>query len=274
MESPITARPYRGRFAPSPTGELHFGSLLSAVASYLDACAHGGEWLLRIEDIDPPREVPGATDAILRALDAHGLQWDGEGVYQSRRLEIYQRTVESLRATGLGYYCACSRKEILVSHGSAVYPGTCRHRTVRSGAVRVRAPHAPVNFEDRIQGPYCQRIDREVGDFVIQRADGLYSYQLAVVIDDAAQGVTHVVRGADLLDSTPRQIHLQSLLGFATPNYAHVPVVVNQSGEKLSKQTGAAPLDCIHPGKALARALELLGQQPPPDAARWSLPEL
>jgi len=270
--------PYRGRFAPSPTGPLHFGSLVAAVGSYLEAETRGGLWFLRMEDLDPPREQPGAADAILRALEACGMGWDGAVMYQSRRSEAYAAALERLRAQGALYPCACTRREIadssLNSDRALVYPGTCRNglapgKTPR--AWRVRVGDSVIEFEDALQGTIRQNLAAEVGDFVLRRADGLYAYQLAVVVDDAEQGITDVVRGADLLDSTPRQIHLQRLLGLPTPRYLHLPVAVNAAGEKLSKQTRAAPLDVRDPVPALAQVMEFLGQAPP-DQLRHATP--
>lgn len=258
---------YVGRFAPSPTGPLHFGSLVAALASYLEARAAKGKWLLRMEDLDAPREQPGAADEILRALERLGLEWDGPVLRQSTRLERYRAVLEDLRRRGFAYPCGCSRKELedsaLAIDGARIYPGTCRHglapgKSVR--ALRLRTHATPIAFLDRVQGEIEQRVEREVGDFVLQRADGIYAYQLAVVVDDLDQGVTDVVRGADLLDSTARQIHLQRILGAPQPRYAHVPVAVNAAGEKLSKQTGAAPLDLADPKRELARARGFLGQ--------------
>lgn len=265
------AMPYIGRFAPSPTGSLHKGSLVAAMASYLDAKAHGGKWLVRIEDIDEGRVVPGAADTILRALRNFGMQWDGEVEWQSRRKRLYQIAFEGLGAQV--YACGCTRREIADSRvgiapdGAAVYPGTCRQglpagRIPR--AYRLRMPddaNACISFEDRWVGRYGQDLKTQVGDFVLKRADGYWAYQLAVVVDDADQKVTDVVRGADLLDSTPRQILLQRLLGVATPRYLHVPIVTNAAGEKLSKQTGARALDLAHPESELADAAEFLGLQ-------------
>jgi glutamyl-Q tRNA(Asp) synthetase len=237
---------YVGRFAPSPTGPLHFGSLVAAVASWLDARANGGRWLVRIEDVDTSRTVPGAADHILRTLEAFGLAWDGEVAWQSRRTQLYEEHLERLRATRHVYRCRCTRKEIadsgLMGLEGAIYPGTCRGLGLAPGpglAERMIAPAQPVTFLDRAMGTVAQDVSRDIGDFVVKRRDGLHAYQLAVVVDDALQGVTDVVRGADLLWSTPRQILLQRALGFATPRYLHFPVVTNESGEKLSKQTGA-----------------------------------
>jgi len=266
----MTGFPYRGRFAPSPTGPLHFGSLVAAVGSYLDAKAEGGEWLVRIEDVDQPRTVAGAADAILRTLDALGVGWDGEVLYQSRRDEAYRAALADLERSGMVYPCACSRKDIADSSftgpAGLIYPGTCRPGLPpgRSGrAVRLRV-EGEIAFADRLQGEIRQDLEREVGDFVLRRADGLFAYQLAVVVDDAEQGITHVVRGADLLDSTPRQIYLQGLLGLAVPSYLHLPVAVNQRREKLSKQTLAPEVDLARPAELLCRVLRFLDQEPPP----------
>ncbi|HEX9183087.1 MAG TPA: tRNA glutamyl-Q(34) synthetase GluQRS [Burkholderiales bacterium] len=258
---------YVGRFAPSPTGPLHFGSLVAALASYLEARAAKGKWLLRMEDLDAPRGQPGAADEILRALERLGFEWDGPVLRQSTRLERYRAVLEDLRRRGFAYPCGCSRKELedsaLAIDGARIYPGTCRQGLApgkSARALRLRTHATPIAFFDLIQGEIEQRVEREVGDFVLQRADGIYAYQLAVVVDDLDQGITDVVRGADLLDSTARQIHLQRILGAPQPRYAHVPVAVNAAGEKLSKQTGAAPLDLADPKRELARARRFLGQ--------------
>ena len=272
---------YRGRFAPSPTGRLHFGSLLAAVGSYLDARAAGGEWLLRIEDVDEPRSVAGAADDIRHTLAALGFAWDGELLVQSRRKDRYRAALERLQASGDAYPCACSRSEIAAAavaeavDGGLVYPGTCRNglpagRSAR--AWRLRVPAAPIAFVDRVQGPQSQDLEREVGDFVLLRADGLFAYQLAVVVDDAEQGVNAIVRGADLLASTPRQIWLQQRLGVPTPSYAHLPVAT-AGGQKLSKQTRAPAVDPAGGSALLATVLAFLGQPLPADAARLPLPE-
>jgi glutamyl-Q tRNA(Asp) synthetase len=273
---------YIGRFAPSPTGPLHQGSLVAAMASYLDARAHGGLWLVRIEDIDEARTVPGATDAILKCLRMFGMDWDGEVVRQSDRKDRYQAALEQLGCKI--YPCGCTRKEIadsrigIASDGAAVYPGTCRNGLAKgktARAFRLRVPddaNGSISFEDRWVGKVTQHLAAEVGDFVLKRADGFWAYQLAVVVDDADQGVTHVVRGADLLDSTPRQIYLQRLLHLPTPRYLHVPVVTNLLGEKLSKQTGAMPLDLSQPLSELmfaARFLQLQISQPTSIDAFW-----
>ena len=260
---------YIGRFAPSPTGPLHFGSLVAAVASWIDARAHGGQWLVRIEDVDATRTVKGADDAILRTLEALGLTWDGEVQWQSRRSAHYEAALERLRAAGYVYRCRCSRKEIadsgLVGLEGAIYPGTCRRLGLPAGASlaeRVIAPSARVTFVDRAIGAVSQDVAADIGDFVVRRRDGLFAYQLAVVVDDALQGVTHVVRGADLLWSTPRQIFLQRALGYPTPRYLHFPVVTNAAGEKLSKQAGAAAIDLANGVGLVREALAFLGHSP------------
>ena len=262
------AGPYVGRFAPSPTGALHFGSLVAALAGWLDCRQAGGRWLLRMEDLDPPRVIPGAADRILRQLEVLGLAWDGPVVYQSARLDLYQDAMRKLAAHS--YPCGCTRKELedsaLAIDGSRIYPGTCRAGLAPGKmprAVRLRTLAEPITFIDRVQGEIRQSVEREVGDFVLRRADGFFAYQLAVVVDDAAQGVTEVVRGADLLDSTARQVHLQRLLGATTPRYLHVPVATNAAGEKLSKQTrapDAGPDD-------IAPALAFLGMKAPEGSA-------
>lgn len=269
---------YRGRFAPSPTGPLHFGSLVAAVGSYLEAKKHNGTWLVRMEDLDVPRTVPGAADDILRTLDAFGLRSDEPVIYQSQRTAAYESALSALHASGKVYPCCCTRKEIadsaMTSIEGPVYPGTCRNGIPagREGrAWRVRTNDEAIVFYDALQGRFSQRLESKIGDFVVKRADGLFAYQLAVVVDDAYQGITHVVRGADLLDSTPRQIYLQRLLGLPTPQYMHLPVAVNEAGEKLSKQTLAAPVDESHPVRTLLRVLGFLRQQPPPALSTGNL---
>ncbi len=256
--------PYVGRFAPSPTGPLHFGSLVAALASWLDARQAGGRWLVRMEDLDEPRVVPGAADTILRQLEDAGLHWDGAVARQSARHDLYREALR--RLAPYTYPCACTRKELedsaLAIDGSRIYPGTCRGGIAdgkHARALRLRTDAAPVRFSDRVQGDLSQSLEAEVGDFVLRRADGLFAYQLAVVVDDADQGITDVVRGADLLDSTARQVLLQQRLALPHPRYLHVPVAANAAGEKLSKQTrapDARPAD-------LARALRFLGMAPP-----------
>jgi glutamyl-Q tRNA(Asp) synthetase len=244
------------------------------VGSYLDAHASGGEWLVRIDDLDPPRVVPGAADDILRTLETYGFEWDGEVVYQSGRHDTYHSALHRLRATGRIYPCACSRKDIATAGIQGiegyVYPGTCR-----DGVPGGRTPHSlrldargdPVRFDDAVQGPVEQDIARSVGDFVIYRMDGVFAYHLACAVDDAEEGITHVVRGADLLDSTPRQILVQRLLNLPTPHYAHLPVALNAAGEKLSKQTLAPAVEACDAARVLAVVLGFLGHRPPPELA-------
>lgn len=267
MPSPTV---YRGRFAPSPTGPLHFGSLVAAVGSYLDAKHHQGIWLVRIEDLDIPRTVKGAADEILGTLEAYGLHWDEDIIYQSQRTAAYEEVFLRLKEAGAVYPCCCTRKEIADSAlrrgDELVYPGTCRNGIAQGKAARawrVRVNNAHINFSDRLQGNITQDLATEAGDFVVLRADGLFAYQLAVVVDDAARGITDVVRGADLLYSTQRQIYLQRLLGLKIPNYMHLPVAVNAQGEKLSKQTLAHPVGKINSASTLFDALVFLRQQPP-----------
>jgi len=276
----MTAR-YRGRFAPSPTGPLHFGSLIAAVGSYLEARTRGGVWLVRMEDLDPPRIAPGAADDILRTLEACGMEWDGPVAYQSERYDAYHCALHRVREKGRVYPCACSRREIADSADAGaegpVYPGTCRGGIAQgrnARAQRLDTRGAVVRFEDALQGEITCQLEREYGDFVLYRADGVYAYQLAVVVDDAEQGITHVVRGADLLGSTPRQVYLQQLLGLPRPRYAHLPVAVDERGEKLSKQTLAAPVDASKPLPTLVAALSFLGQQPPRDLSRATVRQL
>lgn len=262
--------PYRGRFAPSPTGPLHFGSLVAAMASYCDARAHDGEWLVRIEDLDEPRSRHGAGARILAQLEAYGFEWDGPVVWQTERRPSYQAALDELVDKGLAFPCACTRKELetapLGTGGERVYPGTCR-RGIAPGrsprAWRAAMSAETIGFRDRVQGSIEQRLASDVGDFIVKRADGIFAYQLAVVVDDAWQGITDVVRGSDLLASTPRQIWLQRRLSLPTPTYLHHPVAIDARGEKLSKQTDAPPL----PDEALPtlmRAWRFLDQPAPP----------
>lgn len=259
-----------GRFAPSPTGDLHMGSLMAATASYLMARKTKGRWLVRVEDLDPPREVPGAADRILFDLERFGFEWDGVVEYQSRRHDHYAAALDRLVAMGEAYPCTCSRREIQAAGLRGVdgfrYGGFCRggmHPDRLARAWRLKVPDCAVGYQDGIQGEQSQNLFQEVGDFVLRRADGLWAYQLAVVVDDAEQGVTQVVRGADLLDSTPRQIWLQQLLGYRQPDYFHIPVIVNEKGEKLSKQTLAPALLPGREASQLWQALYLLWQSPP-----------
>ena len=260
-----------GRFAPSPTGPPHFGTLLAALASFLHARHAGGRWLLRIEDLDPGRARPGAADAMLRMLEACGMAWDGEPLYQSRRTEAYRAALDELLRTRAAYACGCTRRDLQsVEPGvdGPVYPGTCRGglapgRSAHSS--RLRVDDAPLTIGDRVFGPSTQQLERDVGDFILRRGDGLFAYQLAVVVDDAFQGVTQIVRGADLLPSAHRQVFLQGRLGLPTPEYLHIPLALDADGRKLSKSEGAAALDPKAPAPALHAALRFLGQNPPPD---------
>ncbi|RMF94977.1 MAG: tRNA glutamyl-Q(34) synthetase GluQRS [Gammaproteobacteria bacterium] len=279
MSATVAGRRYRGRFAPSPTGPLHFGSLVSATASYLQARRHRGEWLLRIEDLDPPREPPGAAAAILQTLERHGFEPNGEILYQSRRQAAYAAALDELSRGGQLYACRCSRRAIQASarRGPAgpVYPGTCRSTPPPSPgervALRARLPAGRYGFADRLQGAYTLAAGRDFGDPVLRRRDGLIAYALAVVVDDAWQGITEVVRGTDLLALTPGQICLQKLLGLPTPAYLHHPIALNDSGQKLSKQAGAARVDDRWPGANLAAALRFLRLPVPAGLARWPL---
>ncbi|MDD9890245.1 MAG: tRNA glutamyl-Q(34) synthetase GluQRS [Gammaproteobacteria bacterium] len=255
---------YTGRFAPSPTGPLHFGSLIAAVASYLDAKANQGLWLVRMEDLDPPREAEGAAEIILDQLQALDLSWDGDVLYQSSRLTQYQESLKELMNRELCFYCDCTRPRIK-SLGS-VYDGHCRAITCPpegEHAIRVLTEDRVIAFEDLVQGDYQQNIQSEIGDFVILRKDKLFAYQLAVVVDDAFQGITHIIRGFDLIDSTPRQIYLQQLLGLATPIYGHIPVIVNEQGQKLSKQHFATPINANNGSRLIHYSLQFLGLSPP-----------
>lgn len=259
---------YIGRFAPSPTGPLHFGSMVAAVGSYLQARSQNGEWLVRIEDIDPPREVPGAADQILRTLEAFGLYWDGPVVYQSQRLSAYEELLQNLLKTQQAYPCACSRKIIEQRmQGSSRYDGYCRNNpprhTTQQIAYRITTNSEPIKFNDPIQGNFEHNLLSESGDFVIKRADGFFAYQLAVVADDADQRITEVVRGSDLLSSTPRQIHLFNLLKQTVPNYCHLPIAIDKNGDKLSKQTFAKPVEPEYASQLLFQVFQFLGQQPP-----------
>lgn len=269
---PATPGAYVGRFAPSPSGPLHLGSLFTALASFLDARHHGGSWLLRIDDGDTPRNVPGAAAAIMACLRAFGLEWDGEVYYQSRHAADYQTAIAALGARV--YPCGCSRRE-LAGHGG-VYPGFCRDGPGHAGpwALRLRTEDADIGFDDGLQGRIVRNPGRQDGDFVIRRKEGIVAYQLAVVVDDHLQRVNRVVRGCDLLDETPKQIYLQRLLGLAQPAYLHVPVIVDAEGRKLSKQTLAAAVDGRDAAATLYRLLTLLRQQPPASLRAAARPAL
>lgn len=261
---------YVGRFAPSPTGPLHFGSLVTAVGSYADALAHGGVWKLRIDDVDEAREIEGIASRQLSTLEMLGFEWEGEPIRQTSLKPRYQSAIEKLRRLGLLYPCSCSRREIarIARRGSEgpVYPGTCRGGPTKPGyptSLRLRTDADEFHFNDRIRGKFSQNIAIEIGDFVVQRVDGFTAYQLAVCVDDTYQGVTHIVRGQDLLSSTPRQILIQHLLEIPTPEYAHLPLVTDQNGEKLSKTDNARPVDTKQPIETLLRAWQFLGQLQP-----------
>lgn len=270
-------RLYTGRFAPSPTGDLHFGSLVAAVGSYLQARSQGGRWLVRIEDIDPPREVSGSARRMLADLERLGMSWDGPVLHQSTRLDAYREALRQLLEQGDAFHCACTRSDLPTG---GVYPGTCRNglppgRAARS--VRLRVPDEWIGMTDAVAGPLARNLLAECGDFVIWRADGWPAYQLAVVVDDAWQGVTEVVRGRDLLDSTPRQVLLQRRLRLPTPGYLHLPLAVGEDARKLSKRSGADPLSRQPAHAALLAALRFLGQRPPEldsvaEIWEWAIP--
>lgn len=279
-------QPIIGRFAPSPTGPLHFGSLLAALASYLEAKTKQGKWLVRMEDLDKPREVQGAASHILHTLEQFGFEWDDEVVYQSQRSELYQDALTQLQKKSLIYHCKCSRKEIADSYSlkpadqgpvhqgidGLIYPRTCRHLNITEMpfSSRIKVNNNPISFNDAVQGTITQNLVTQLGDFVLKRADGLFAYQLAVVVDDQAQGITQVVRGADLLDSTPRQIYLQQQLNYLIPTYAHIPIASNVAGEKLSKQTLAPAITAEEAASWLVKALGFLGQTPPTELVSYS----
>lgn len=265
---------YIGRFAPSPTGPLHFGSLLAAVASYLEARRQQGRWLVRIDDIDPPREQPGASARIVDSLERYGFEWDGAVIFQSRSDEQQRAALERLGAAGHTYPCGCSRRDLRDAPRSplgSIYPGTCRNGTeAKETAIRVRTTDEPLSFDDGLQGLQSQRLESDSGDFVIRRRDGLIAYHLAVVVDDQLHEITHIVRGIDLMDSTPRQIWLQQLLGYPTPRYSHIPVVINRDGSKLSKLTGATEIPPDDVARTLTQALRALRQPVPAELDRAS----
>ncbi len=266
--------PYVGRFAPSPTGPLHFGSLAAAVASYLQARTQGGQWLLRIEDIDPPREQVGASDEIIRALEKYGFEWDGEIIFQSANHAAHEAALASLVDQELAYRCRCSRRDLADAPRGAmgtIYPGTCRNGCeAGEAAIRLLSNDSEIAFDDVLQGRVAQHLESESGDFIIRRRDGLIAYHLAVVVDDELQGVTEVVRGIDLLDSTPRQIWLQRLLGYQVPQYAHIPVITHDDGDKLSKLTGAPAISLESVPETLCAVLGVLRQKPVPELSAAS----
>ena len=276
MNTSTREKKYIGRFAPSPTGPVHFGTLLAATGSYLQAKANHGDWLMRMEDVDITRRVDGSDLEILRTLEAFGFEWQGEVIYQSEQTEYYQQALSQLVELSLVFPCVCSRKQ-LAATGSKIYPGTCRSRKLpdpKEHALRIFADDITIEFEDTVMGRQSQNIARECGDFVIRRRDGLFAYQLAVVVDDHLQRITEVVRGADLLDSTARQIYLQRLLGYPTPSYCHLPLAVDAEGSKISKSEGAMRVDVKNREKLLCSVLGFLGQNPPADLIRSGIEDI
>ena len=272
---PFEKKPlYIGRFAPSPTGPLHFGSLVAALSSYLDAKCNTGLWLVRVEDLDPPREPAGTSDLILDQLVTLGLEWDKEVLFQSTRIDEYESALNELSQKSLTYRCDCTRSSIRAR--GAIYDGYCRTREKAPSdnfAIRVKTSNTPIKFRDGIMGPYKQNLEKEVGDFVVLRKDNLFAYHLAVVVDDDFQQITHVVRGSDLIDSTPRQIYLQEKLGLRTPNYAHIPIAVNDQDEKLSKQNFSQGIEVKDASALVFKSLKFLGQDPPNTMIKASVRE-
>lgn len=275
---PTTNVSYIGRFAPSPTGPLHFGSLLAALASYLDAKSQNGQWLIRMEDLDPPREMKGAQDLILKALDVYGFHSDQEIIYQSDRSDIYQSALDRLIKAQQVFPCTCSRKQLSANKG--VHFGNC-YSTASPFAWRLDSQQSDdidsagnISFDDQLQGKFRQSIEHDIGDFVVKRKELLWAYQLAMVVDDHEQGITHVVRGIDLIDSTLRQNMLQTRLNYSKPHYAHIPVACAPNGQKLSKQNLAPALDLEKPVENLWRALSWLGQKPPESLCKASVKEM
>ena len=271
LPKPVVAQDYVGRFAPTPSGDLHFGSLVTAIASFLDARSHGGKWLLRIEDLDPLREITGAAQSILQTLDAHRLHWDDQVSYQSHHRDLYEHYTKQLLSQQIAFHCSCSRNQLRKKY-RGIYPGLCRHKNHHKNgsfqpqtplSIRLMVNNNPMAFTDAVQGRFMQKLQNDVGDFIIKRKDGFHAYHLAVVIDDQKQGITRIVRGTDLLDNTPRQIYLQQLLGFNTPQYLHLPVITNDQGQKLSKQTLAAIVPVERASDNLFAALVALNHQPP-----------
>lgn len=265
-----------GRFAPSPTGPVHFGTLVAAIGSYLQAKKNNGKWLLRMEDVDTTRKVKDADTDILNTLEAFGFEWHDEIIYQSKQTEYYKQVLDQLFSQSLIFPCICSRKQ-LAETNSKIYPGTCRQRHLperKQHALRILAKDVSINFVDKVMGQQSQNIKTQCGDFIIQRRDGLFAYQLAVVADDALQGITEVVRGADLLASTARQIYLQQCLQYTTPVYCHLPLVVDANGAKISKSEGAARVTVKDKQKLLVAALAFLGQQPPEDLNKSNIADI
>lgn len=268
-----TQPPYTGRFAPTPTGPLHFGSLVAALASYLDAKANRGRWLLRIEDLDPPREDPNASERIPEQLRQHGLLWDGDIQFQSQHSNQYEQALKQLADSDFTFTCQCSRKQLVESNG--IHKGVCSTANINSpAAIRLQVPDKVFELHDRVFGHYQQSLLHDVGDQVLKRKDGLYAYQLAVVVDDHAAHITHVVRGVDLLDNTPRQLYLMQCLGYNAPQYLHVPLAVNQEGQKLSKQNQATAIDGKDAKANLLAALSFLQQDITPQMRSASIETL
>ena len=277
---------YKGRFAPSPTGPVHFGTLIAAVGSYLQAKKNHGEWIIRMEDVDITRKVEGSDTDILHTLETFGFEWHGEVIYQSQQTEHYEHALEQLISQSLVFPCSCSRKQLATSDtdqvDSQIYPGICRNRQLpetrtdetREHALRILAEDITIKFDDAVMGEQSQNIKQQCGDFIIKRRDGLFAYQLAVVVDDALQNVTEIVRGSDLLDSTERQIYLQQLLGYPTPAYCHLPLAVDAGGNKISKSEGAAKVDIKNREKLICSVLEFLGQDPPADLSGCNLNDI
>lgn len=267
---------YIGRFAPSPTGPVHYGTLVAAVASYLQAKKNNGKWLLRIDDIDTLRTVNDSDTDILSTLEQFGFEWDGEIIYQTNQIDFYLQALDKLISKSAVFPCLCSRKQ-LAKENANIYPGTCRHRPLPESeehALRITGENVDIGFIDAVMGKQSQNIKQQCGDFIIKRRDGLFAYQLAVVVDDAIQGITEVVRGIDLLDSTPRQIYLQQQLNYATPSYCHLPLAVNIQGDKISKSAGAAPIDIKNKEILLLNTLHFLGQNPPEALARSNINDI
>ena len=270
------SQPYKGRFAPSPTGPVHFGTLTAAVGSYLQAKVNNGEWLIRMEDVDTTRKVEGSDKEILDTLEAFGFEWHGEIIYQSEQTGHYEKALEQLINQSLVFPCLCSRKQ-LTKIDSDIYPGTCRDRKLpekNEHALRLLARNITIEFSDIVMGKQSQNMAQQCGDFVIKRHDGLFAYQLVVVVDDALQNITEIVRGSDLLDSTPRQIYIQQLLGYATPAYCHLPLAVDSDGNKISKSEGATKVDIKNREKLICSVLTFLGQQPPADLPGCSIDDI
>ncbi|VAW53247.1 Glutamyl-Q tRNA(Asp) synthetase [hydrothermal vent metagenome] len=273
---PFSATTYKGRFAPSPTGSVHFGTLVAAVASYLQAKKNNGEWIIRMEDVDVTRKVESSDIEILNTLEAFGFEWHGEILYQSTQTEYYEKALQQLILQSLVFPCICSRKQ-LNEIDCDIYPGTCRNKSLlekSDHALRILANDVSVEFTDLVMGKQSQNIKQQCGDFIIKRRDGLFAYQLAVVVDDAIQGITEIVRGADLLGSTPRQIYLQQQLGYTTPTYCHLPLAIDNHDNKISKSEGAAKVDVKNREKHLYDTLKFLGQKPPADLLTCSINDI